>query len=80
MYQKGNRFSLLRNANVIFCTFVCLSNKRLIFVDAILRFMSHFVESKAENYEKQSTAEFRQSLRKYSILKMVRFFVFNIFD
>ena len=25
--------------------------------------MSHFVESKAENYEKQSIVEFRQSLR-----------------
>ena len=41
--------------------------------------MSHFVESIAENYGKQSIVEFRQSLRKYSILKRVRFFFFFFF-
>ena len=40
--------------------------------------MSQFVESKPENYEKQSIVEFRQSLRKYSILKIVRFFVRSV--
>ena len=41
--------------------------------------MSHFVESKAENYAKQSIVEFCQSLRKYSILKMVRFFLCSVY-
>ena len=41
--------------------------------------MSHFVESKAENYEKQSTVKFRQSLRKYRILKMMRFFLRSVY-
>ena len=40
--------------------------------------MSHFVESKAKNYEKQSIIEFRHSLRKKSILKMVRFFLRSV--
>ena len=40
--------------------------------------MSHLVESIAENYDKQSIVEFRQSLRKYNILKRVRFFLRSV--
>ena len=52
---------------------------RLISVDVILRFMSHIVEGKAKNCEKQFIVKFRQSLRKYSILKMVRFFLHSVY-
>ena len=41
--------------------------------------MSQILESKAENYEKQFIVEFRQSLRKYSILNMVRFFLRSVY-
>ena len=52
---------------------------RLISVDVILRFMSNIVESKAENYDKQFIVKLRQSLNKYSILKMVRFFLRSVY-
>ena len=63
----------------MFCIIVSLSCNVFISVYVILRFMSRFVESKAENYETQSIVEFRQSLRKYSILKMVRFFLRSVY-
>ena len=52
---------------------------RLISFDVRLRFMSRIVESKAENYEKQFIVKFQQSLRKYSILKTVRFFLRSVY-
>ena len=52
-------------------------------VDVLVPFMSHIVESEAENYEKQFIVKIRQSLKIYLILKMVCFFlrsVYNIHD
>ena len=37
------------------------------------------VESNAENYEKQFVVKFRQSLKTYSILKTVRFFLRSVY-
>ena len=47
-----------------FCMLIIQS---LISVDVILRFMSHIVESNAENYEKRFIVKFRQSLKMYRI-------------
>ena len=59
---------------------VCLSyNVFYISVDVILCFTPHIVESKAENYKKHFIVKFRQSLRNYSILKMVRFFLRSVY-
>ena len=41
--------------------------------------MSHIVEKKAENYEKQFTVKFRQILRNYRNLKMLRLFVRSVY-
>ena len=42
--------------------------------------MSLIVECKAGNYEKQFFVKFRQRLRKYSILQMVRFFLRSVYS
>ena len=45
----------------------------------MLLFMSHIVESEAENYEKRFIVKIRQSLKIYRILKMVRFFLRSVY-
>ena len=52
----------------------------LIPLNVIRRFMSHTIETKAENYEKQFIGKFLQNLRKYSLLEMLRFFLCSIYD
>ena len=48
---------------------------RLDPVDVIWRFMSHIVDRKTENYKNLCFVKFHQNLRKWSSLKMVRFFL-----